>query len=84
MVVYIVHEFTDEQHSITGVFASVDKAIATAREVAEYAGLDLLIDCDTAVDYSMLGSPNTNPVVIEFADFSEDNLVWVEETEVIE
>jgi hypothetical protein len=84
MKVYIVHEFTDEQHSITGVFASVDKAIEAAKDVAEYAGLDLLIDCDTAVDYSMVGSPNTNPVVIEFTDFAEDNLVWVEETEVIE
>ena len=84
MKVYIVHQvIEDETHSITGVYASVDKAVDAAKDLAEYAGLDLL-NSDTAVDYAMLGSDNTNLVIIEFADYSECNLIWVEETEVIE
>jgi hypothetical protein len=46
MKVYIVHETVYPDHYTLGVFSTKEKALECALEVAEYAELTLVEDCD--------------------------------------
>ena len=73
MKVYVVHEFTEELHSILAVYATVVKAIALAKSIAVNNGLEVSTDFEP-----------DDTVVVEYCDDSYDTVVWVAETEVIE
>lgn len=70
MVVYLVHEYSDELHTTLGVFGSADKAISVARDVACMAGL--------------LPQDEGGFVLAEYCDDNYDHVVWVEEAKVVE
>jgi len=72
MKVYLLHVYSDDLHSVLGVYSSVDKAIESARSIANQSGLEEQFDC--------IGGT----VLAEFANDSYDTVVWVEDMEVIE
>jgi hypothetical protein len=85
MVVYLLHEYVEDLHSVLAVYQSVDKAVASARGIAEYAGLyELEEDSDTAIDYGTFSSNPSGSIMIEFSNDQYDAVVWVESMEVIE
>ena len=64
MIVHLVIEKTEDSTEVCGVYASVDKAILHAEELADYAGL--VRGSDEYVgnfDYCWIDSDNSLPVV---------------------
>jgi len=85
MVVYLLHEYVEDLHSVLAVYASVDKAVASCKGIALQHGLTQQSD-DTsiAIDYNMIGSTSTNPIIVEYCNSNYDAVVWVESMEVVE
>lgn len=73
MKVYIVHELIDEMASVVAVYATVDKAVVLAKSIAVNNRLEVATHIEPS-----------DSIIVEFADYNYDTVVWVEETEVIE
>lgn len=73
MNVYLVHECSEELHSVLAVYASVDSAIACIKAIAYQNGLQ-----PTPEEDYLDGQ------IAEYANESYSTVVWVEEMGVIE
>jgi hypothetical protein len=71
MVVYLLHEYVEDLHSVLAVYQSVDAAIACCKGLALQRNLTV-------------ESVDTAGVIIEYSDDSYCNIVWVEEMGVIQ
>ena len=72
MKVYLVHECSEELHSVLAVYASVDSAIACVESIAYQHGLQPTLEEDCL-----------DGQIVEYANDSYTTVVWVEEMGVL-